>query len=252
MPFPDIRPNDRAAARALLLSPEAYAFVLLVLVRDTYPPESAEDQGVLDWAPETIRLQLEQDFSIQVPKCTLDKLMAAISTLTSNQFYKDVQTFVDYCNIFSGNDFDPGEFDPADPAEILWGVTEACLIYPPNNDPQDTEFSAEVRTYIGQVLETEGILNPPDVLRLGLRRVTSDHVRADYADDPEMYSAIWKAQEGKQGELTEMLRRNLAEMAMQLKLLSLQHGNVDGVIASLGQMTQNLPESTNDNAVPSE
>jgi hypothetical protein len=236
------KPSARAITRALLLAEESYALVLLFLTLDTYPPVSEDDRGALDWTPETLRRQLEQDFALQLPKYTLDKIMAAISVLTSNRFYKDVRTFIDTCNIFAGGDFDPTEFDPADAGEVLWGVTEACLIYPPNDDPEDTEFSDEIRGYIGKVLHAEGIADPPDVLRLGLRGDVAERIRSEYADDPEMYGAIWKEQQGKQTDLRDMLRRNIAEMTLQLKLLPLNNGTTQDVVARLEQLSQNLPE----------
>lgn len=231
--------------RALLLAEETYAFVLLCLVLDAYPPagtDDPEDQGVLGWSPQNIRMQLEKDFALKLPQITLDKIMAAIEVLTSNRFYKDVRTFLDVCNIFAGDEFDPTTFNPADPGEVLWGVTEACVIYPPNQDPEDTEFSEEVRGYIGETLQTEGITDPPDVLRLGLRSDVANRIRSEYADDPEMYAAIWQEQQGKQSELADMLRRNLAEMAMQLQLLHLEHGKTEAVLAQLAKLSQTLPK----------
>lgn len=243
----DNLPSDRARSRALLLNEETYAFVLLTLAMDAYPPDPEKgDQGVLGWHPTTIRKQLEQDFALTLPSQNLDKLMMAITVLTSNRFFKDVNTFIDVCNIFTGDDFDPSEFNPADPGEILWGVTEACLIYPPNNDPEDTEFSQEIRTYIAEVLQTEGIVDPPDILRLGLRGDVANRIRSEYADDPEMYSAIWEEQKGKQDDMTAMLRQNLGELALQLKVLPLKHGSVKDVLVQLGKIAQQLPKETTD------
>jgi hypothetical protein len=233
--------NPRAVSRALLLSEETFGLVLLVLLRDTYPPTDEYPQQPLDWAPETIKRQLEQDFAVELPRLSFDKLMAAVFVLTSNRFFKDVNSFIEVCNVFSGDEFRPDVFDPAGPAEILWGVTEACLIYPPNDDPEDTEFSQEVRVYIGEALKEDGIVRPPDVLRLGLTGDVAGRIDTDYADDPDMYQAIYKGQQGKNDDLAQMLRENLAAMTLQLKLLPLQHGTTDVIVRQLQQIAGRLP-----------
>lgn len=214
----DVAP--RAVHRALLLSEETYASVLLLLVLDSYGPEA------LEWHPETIRRQVEEDFSLRLPKATLDKIMAAVTILTTNYFFKSVSRFIELCNILSGDDFQPDEFDPADATEILWGVTEAVLIYPVNDDPEDTEFSPEVRAYIGETLKAEGIASPPDVLRLGTRADATAHINMNFSDDPEMFQAVWEVQRSKRDDLVTLVKTNLQALAEQLQLLRLNNGSI--------------------------
>ena len=244
----ETQPTARARSRALLISEDTFAFVLLTLVIDSYPPDpqDPENQGALGWTATTVKMQLEKDFAITLPRINLDKIMMAIVVFTTNRFFKDTRTFIDACNIFAGDQFDPETFNPADPGEILWGVTEAALIYPPNEDPDDTEFSPEIRAYIGETLETEGIANPPDVLRLGIKGNIAEQIRSDYADDPEMYSAIWQAQEGKNQELSDMMRANLAAMGLQFQVLPLDNGSTQAVCKQLGQIAANLPKKEPD------
>jgi len=231
--------SPRAAQRALLLAEESYTTVLLLLVLDVYGPE------LLTWAPETIRLQLEEDFSLSLPKATLDKVMAGVTLLTTNYFFKDVTRFIELCNILAGDDFQPDEFDPADAGEILWGVTEAALIWPPERDEtDDTEFGPEVRGYIEEILHQEGLASPPDVLRLGLRSNVADTIRADYADDPEMFEALWQAQESRSGDLKQMVLDNLQELAFQLKLLALQNGSTEALLEQIEKLTASQATTT--------
>jgi hypothetical protein len=223
----------KAIQRSLLLAEEAYATPLILLLLDCYGPE------VLSWAPETIRLELEQDFKLKLPKITLDKIMAAITILTTNYFYKDVTRFVEICNILAGDDFQPDEFEPADASEMLVGITESLLLYPPNEDPEDTEFSAEIREYISQVLKEEGILKPFDVLRFAFSQDASGKVDLAYADDPEMYSAIYSMQQEKTGELRTVYLENMTALMGQLKVLPLSHGSTDVVVNQLQQIVSN-------------
>jgi hypothetical protein len=178
-------------------------------------------------------MELEQDFQLKLSKTTLDKIMAAITVITTNYFYKDVTRFIELCNILSGDDFQPDEFEPADAEEMLIAITEAMLLWPPNDDPEDTEFSPEIREYISQILGEQGILKPFDVLRLAFSGDQSSKVDAEYADDPEMYSAIYGAQQSKTDELREIYLENVAALEQQLNLLPLEHGSTAAAVQQL-------------------
>ncbi len=222
----------KAAQRALLLSEESFATPLFLLVMDAYGPEA------LDWSPETIRMELEDDFHLKLPKVSLDKIMAAITIVTTNFFYKDVARFVQLCNILAGDDFNSDIFDPADAEEMLIAITEAILLWPPDDDPEDTEFSPEIREYISQVLGQQGILKPFDVLRLAFSKDESSKVDADYADDPEMYSAIYESQQTKTDQLRAVYLENMTALTQQLRLLPLRSGTTEHVVRQLQSMVE--------------
>jgi hypothetical protein len=224
--------NSKAIQRALLLAEEAFATPLFLLVMDRYGSEA------LGWTPETIRLELEQDFQLKLPKVTLDKIMAAITIVTTNYFYKDVTRFIELCNILAGDDFQPDEFEPADAEEMLIAITEAILLWPPDEDAEDTEFAAEIREYIRQVLGEQGILKPFDVLRLAFDGDEAANVDVEYADDPEMYSAIYQSQQSKTDELRQVYLGNVVELANQLRALSLQHGDTTELVNQLVSIAQ--------------
>ena len=222
----------KAVQRALLLSEESFATPLFLLVMDQYGPEA------MQWSPETIRLELEQDFHLKLPKATLDKIMAAISIVTTNVFYKDVTRFIELCNILSGDDFQPDEFEPADAEEMLIAITEALLLWPPDDDPEDTEFSPEIREYIRQVLGQQGILKPFDVLRLAFSKDEASKVDVEYADDPEMYSAIYETQQNKTDELKLVYLENMSALTQQLQLRPLQEGTTENAVRQLLSLVQ--------------
>ena len=129
--------NPKVVTRTLLMEESTYATVLLLILLDTYGPEA------LQWAPETISLELKDDYAVNITKQTLDKIMAAIAIVTTNYFYKDVLKFIELANILSGDDAEPDEFDPATAGEVLWGLSESFLLWPPEKDdnPEDTQFS---------------------------------------------------------------------------------------------------------------
>ncbi len=230
---PNTNISDTARLRAFLLAEETYASVLLLIVVDKYGLD------VLTWAPQTIRRQLSQDFSLDLPKWTLDKILATVMVVTTNAFYKDLRGFIHVCNILSGDEYQPEEFDPADAAEILWGVLEANLIWPPDDDPEDTLFSPEIRGYIEEVLQEEGIARPPDVLRLGLNPRTADKIRADYADDPDLYASLWEVQDGKTQDLQQVIYDNVRELLTQIRLLPIRNGQTDNLTKQLEDILDN-------------
>jgi len=232
------RVAPKTIIRAMLASEDTFTTPLFLIVMDRYGPEA------LEWAPETIRRELEDDFQLQLPKFTLDKIMAAISIVTTNYFYKDVTRFIELCNILAGDEFQPDEFEPADAGEILLAMTEAMILWPPDEDSQDTEFSPEIREYIHQVLNEEGILKPFDVLRLAMEDDRAAVVDAEYADDPEMFSAIYKTQQEKQNEMKTMLLENVDGLIKQLSILPLNSGQTSAVVEQLKGMVSRAMAGT--------
>ena len=217
-----------AVNAALLQSAETHAVVLLLLTVDRYGDEA------LSWCRETLATQLVDDYRVAVPSVNLDKLLIAATLLTTNGFFKDVNQFITACNVLAGDDFQPDEFDPAMAAEILWGITEALLIYPVNDNRHDTEFSPEVIGYITEVLKLEGVGAPPDVLRLGESQGL-EQAKLSFADDPEMFSSIWKVQTEKSDNLKTILRDNLTTLAEQLTVLELRHGSTAAMVQRIRQ-----------------
>lgn len=211
--------------RKYLENPDTYATTLLTIVYDVYGTD------VLEWTPETLRLEVMDDFNVEMPKINVDKIMAAVSIITSDDFYKNLSRFITLCNILSGSEFNPLVFDPADSIEIAWGITEAMLLYPPDDDEP---FTNEIRHYIGATLASEGIGNPPDVLRIAKYdpNMFPDPL-SNFAEDPEMYSAAYKTNEGKAAEILESVRENILELVGELESLNLKTGNTKDMMKRL-------------------
>lgn len=204
---------------------ESFATTLLVAVFDRYGPEA------LAWTPETIRMELWDDFRARIPPTNLDRLLVAANIVTSDDFYRRVSRFVAFCNVLSGSPLIPGEFDPADSWECAWGITEAMLLSPPEDEEP---FSPEIRAYIGKVLDEEGIYTPPDVLKIAIRDTPSGLPDfSSFGNDPALFSAAFAHQEAKSREIESMLRSNLAELLRQVSSLPLLHGNADRILSSL-------------------
>jgi len=82
-------------------------------------------------------------------------------------------------------------------------------------------------------MRNEGIYKPFDVLQLAFEDDVASKIDADYADDPEMYAAIYDMQESKQNELKAMLYENITALTRQVELLPLKSGNTEQVVEQL-------------------
>lgn len=213
--------------RNLLVSDNVFASSLIILAVDAFGPECLGDGSSEPWHPDTFRTEFAAHFDVSLPKPNLDKLMAAVSVLTNDAFFRSATAFIPLANAISGSGFNPQVFDPADSLECAWAITEMMLLCPPEeNDP----FSEEVCGYIAQILKEEGYVTPPDVLKIATGADISDKVRYDFSDDPEMFDAIYKAQASKTEEVEGIIRDTLDALVSQLVSLPLRTGNVEELL----------------------
>lgn len=207
-------------------SPETFATVLLTLFLDKFGMEA------LEWDPATITLEIEEEFNVDLPQLSLDRLLVAIQIVTTDKFYKSLPDFIAFCNTLDGEEYDPRVFDPADAEEVAWGITEALMLSPPDDDDKEP-FTDEIRAYIGAVLDSEGLINAPDVLQIALRRARISPNIDDFSDDPDMFSAVYTLEEGKKEDINQAIKLKLQLLIAQLSALNLENGNTAEVVAML-------------------
>lgn len=213
-------------------SNETFASVLLTLFIDKFGTEA------LQWDPSTIIMEIEEDFDVDLSQQSMDKLMTAIQLLTTDRFFKSLPDFINFCNILCGDTYSPETFAPADAEEVAWGITEALLITPPDDDDEEP-FSNEIRAYIGSALDSEGIINPPDILRIALRTARVSPNVGDFSDDPAMFNAIYDMEEGKKEDINQTIVMKTKLLAAQLAALNLENGKTQQVAEMLQQSLQN-------------
>jgi len=207
-------------------SKDTFASVLLTMFMDRFGTEA------LTWDPTTITLEIEEEFGVDLPQLPLDKLLVGIQLLTTDRFYKSLPDFISFCNVLNGDTYRPDMWDPADAEEVAWGITEALLIYPPeDNDPEP--FTDEIRAYIGATLDREGLINPPDILRIALRQARISPSIEDFSDDPTMFNAVYDLEEGKRADIENTIRMRTKMLAAQFKALKLKNGGVDKIVKML-------------------
>lgn len=199
-------------------NPNMFGTSLLILFLDTYGMDA------LQWRPTTIQIEIEQDNGIEVSAGNYDRLMTAIHIVSGNSFFKSVPDFVRACVVLSGHHPTPDLMMLPDCADLAWGITEGLLINPPTQDNEEP-FAEEILGYISEALDSEGILNPPDVLRIA-DKGQELQAKANYSwsDDPEMFSAITKSESGKTDDINTMVLGRMVALITQLGSLPVRVG----------------------------
>jgi hypothetical protein len=211
--------------KPVFLDPNSFATTLVTAVVDLYGTEA------FSWAPETLLMELEEDMGFPLDSLLYDRLMAGIFLIMTNRFYKSLPDFNEMCLVLSGASFDPSVFQPADSDDCAWGITEALLLAPPD---EEEPFTNEIRAYIGYVTQMEGIITPPDILRIAMRdEDLLGKVQAGFSDDPEMSQAIWAMEASKTEDINNLVKERLQLLIQQLANMRLRHGNTTDVAKRL-------------------
>ena len=211
-----------------LVDQNTFASVLLVIAVDRLELE------MLQWDPETIRMELDQTFEIKMPDPCFNKLMAAVTIVTSDAFYKDLPTFIALCNALCDGSVETDQWEPADALEIAWGIVESMLVWPPQGkDP----FVPQILEYIAAALKDEGIMDPPDVLKLGMLAGSKEwkQVQDTFSEDPEMFAAIYETEQAKTAEINNIVKQRLTLLFEQLQALELGTGIVGKAVKGVAE-----------------
>lgn len=215
--MPHLPDDSRARLQKLLSDPTTYALTLILIVLDRYGTEA------LEWAPGTVADELDSDLQVRLPELLVAKISVANTLLTTDRFFWDLGTFNTVCNVLSDSLPTPGVVMLPDAAEIGWGITEGLLIYPPD---QDEPFSVEIRKYIGHVCQHEGLLDPPDVLGIGI----APRPRVDHSLAPDIHQSVAAAAKSRQQAIATMIRENLQQLLVQLSGVPLENGDPRGLL----------------------
>lgn len=167
--------------------------------------------------------------------------MAAISILTSDDFFVSVDRFIPLANVLSGDDFDPSTFDVADPEECSWAVMEALMISPPDAKKNETVadmFSEEVKGYIGYMLKEYGYMTPPKWLSFA--PIPGSDGRDGIADDPALANEFFMNQDSQLDVVDSTVKSRLISFAEQLTALKLTRGRASAFGDHLIRQAQSI------------
>lgn len=236
--------NSTSSCKKILEREDVCGSVLLVYGLDTFGPkmmgqDKEEDNYGEPWDPYTLELEYHSACGVQLSPTALDRLMAAISIVTSDDFFQSAARFIPIANVLAGDDFDPQTFDMADPEESSWAVVESLMLSPPDNG-QDAAavFGDEVKGYLGLMLREYGYMTPPRWL--SFVKVPGNVTRDDIASDPAMANEFFMNQDSQNAAIDEAVRNRLLSMAEQLQGLKLATGQTDKFAEHLLQQARNL------------
>ncbi len=183
------------------------------------------------WGAETLASEIAADCGLAPPRVNIDKIFAAKAIVKTDRFHNELKPFVDLCNVLGGSPYNPTVFDPADALECAWGLAEAMVLSPLEDNEK---YSPEIVGYIEQALKTEGISKPPGLFRdLGLK--DDDSVADEWRNDPETYTAIWAAQRKKSSDIEHAVGVRLALMRDQFRFITFHHGSSERFVEVLSK-----------------
>jgi len=112
-----------------------------------------------EWEPETLWLEIQDEFKVECSESNKDKLQAAITLVVTNKFYENFRVFEGIGKAFSNQSPNFEWVTPLTPEECAWVVAEARLI-----DSTPEEYSLEVKAYVREVLREGGLyMSPPQL-----------------------------------------------------------------------------------------
>src|ERR1035437_7971364 len=98
------------------------ASVLLIIALDEYGPPC------LDWEPEVLRLEILQDFGVELSTIQSDKLQAAIIVFSTDMCESDWHSFNSCIHALNGEPFNYDDVYPVDAEQIAAAMPEVEMI----------------------------------------------------------------------------------------------------------------------------
>ena len=217
----------------VLTNGDSFATTLLVALIDRYGTDCIE------WDPLTLKLQIKEDLGLEITDSINDRIQAACALLQSDLFFLDFAAFNNTCNSFSFTKVSENYLYPADIDNCAWGCVEAKMLLGEDYNPE--AFSPEIASYVGLLLEDEGIYKPPSMLAFALYSETTGQRTQDaFVGDEIMFQLFWEEQQAKKDELEYATQERLLAVFNQLKSLKLKTKTnrlfLDSVISALSNM----------------
>lgn len=178
----------------------------------------------LEWEPETLEEEIREAIGAEPAGHCVERLLAGIVMLTTDQCQTDAIAFSRAANAASGEDPDADDFDLAEPEEMAWLLTEIALLSPPASDsggPLTDEdatlafvssFSDEVRNMIRITMDYDGLYGSRGILGACAAPETVNRSEAL----PEMQDAKWREVDKFVEDRVEDLRRQTATLSSRL------------------------------------
>jgi hypothetical protein len=178
------------------------------------------------WQAETIRLELLEKYGVPVSEDNLGKIMAAISLITTDNFFRGLPSFLVTIHGLLGDGTDWSYAEPIDIDDLAWAVMEAILLCPPQ---KEDIFDPQIVAYCRILLKREGLMNPPSVLAFARED-------AIYGDIAVFGEDILQEQAGRTEEINLYLEERQQELLQQIS--SLPISGLDATALNLAIQTE--------------
>jgi hypothetical protein len=210
-----------AAARFLRGEKPAFATTLVGILLRVYGAEA------LTWDPTTRRIQIQQDFGVDIPRLEADALEALINAMTTDTAYRSVAVFHRTVTALNRSGLDELD-DVPDPEDVAWAVAELAAADPeaPKIPGSDSAYSGDIARYVGVVLDHYGVFGEPGVLKWAQR--VNPPVASDAGEDPLMFEAAMTASGFKADEIETELATRIAALLHQLRELDIEPAPIRG------------------------
>jgi hypothetical protein len=158
--------------------------------------------------------------------------MAAMCVMSNDLFMKDVPCFNNTCSSLNFSRSDGFGFLPADLSDIMWGCSETRLLLG-DEVFKHSDWSHDVRRYIGMAFSDQGILRSPTFL--SFTEFDPDELDAKNTAlgyDELMASAYQSKQESTLSMLELEVLTKLNSLLSQVSNVSLKNGD-GGVLENM-------------------
>lgn len=218
--------------------PDMHASCLLLMAVDSWGLEC------IQWEPETITTAVRDEFGVALAALNYDKLQAAISLAGSNLYHRSPGAFCAINKAFSFKPVNSKEFNVCGLDDILWGTTEAQLLEGPE-EYLEQGFTHDISRYVGQLLQAEGVINPPSNLNFAEYDdgVVEASVDSEFTD-PTAWKMVMQREEEEIEDMNRFMGVNLMRLFKQLKMLPLK--NRTAIQQSIDDMLVNIQDKLGD------
>jgi hypothetical protein len=202
----------------MFASDDVFATTLLVFCIDRFTTQC------LDWTTSTLTHELQLDFGISLPSENVDKLQAAMQIVQTDDYWQRLPMFCALTEALCGNGLQFDTVSIPNALECAWGITEAMLLSPPDDDQRDV-FVPEISSYVASRCREEFILHPPRVLQI-VGGIEPDYsgVLATGTGEAE---AMLGTSDTASDDMEQTIKEAYAALRNQLAALPLQNGRVD-------------------------
>lgn len=135
---------------------ETFAIVLLAIAL-AYLPDGEDDMASID--VDRLVEELEERFDAKIPDENVNKLNAAVTLLTTDYIYTDINVLQAVALTLDDGDMGElatGGYEDVDVCQLLWAVMEDSLINGESFDDNLEKFDDNVSDWINTVISNEG------------------------------------------------------------------------------------------------